>query len=310
MKSKEGPRAWMLYAMARCVLAVLRCFPVSWNLRTARLIANIWWVLIPRHRKRAIGHVRLALGDDVSESEVERIARDSLKQLAMFAIDFAFVPHLIDEYNWKRYVRLNNMDDALRVLLEEKGALLLSGHFGNWELAGYLLAMFGFDITAIMRPLDNPYLNRYVVGMRKRKGMELVDKKGATKHAQEIIQRGGALGFIADQNAGRKGQFVDFFGVPASTYKSIGLLAMMYDVPIIVGYAVRIGNKFEYEVGVERIIRPSEWKSRDKPLPWITQEYTRAIEASIRRAPEQYLWIHRRWKSRPRKETTPPPLPA
>ncbi len=310
MKSKEGPRAWMVYALARCVLGLLRCFPVSWNLCTARLFANLWWRLIPRHRERAIGHVRLALGKDLTDEKVEQIAKDSLKQLTMFAIDFAFVPHLINEYNWRNYVRLNNMSDALRLLLEEKGALLLTGHFGNWELAGYLLAMFGFDVTAIMRPLDNVYLNRYVVDMRKRKGLDLVDKKGATSHAEEILRRGGALGFIADQNAGRKGQFVEFFGVAASTYKSIGLLAMMHDVPIIVGYAKRIGNRLKYEVGVERIITPSEWKSQDKPLPWITQEYTKAIEAAIRRAPEQYLWIHRRWKSRPRKETNPPPLPA
>ncbi len=300
----------MVYALVRCVLVVLRCFPVNWNLRTARVFANIWWVLIPRHRDRAIGHVRLAFGDEYSDEEVERIAKSSLKQLAMFAIDFVTVPHLINEYNWRRYVHLNNMGDALRVLLEEKGAMLLTGHFGNWELAGYLLAMFGFDITAIMRPLDNAYLNQYVVKMRQQKGLELVDKKGATQFAEEILRRGGSLGFIADQNAGSKGQFVDFFDVPASAYKSIGLLAMIHDVPIIVGYATRVGNAFKFEVGVERIILPSEWKSQDKPLPWITQEYTRAIESAIRRAPDQYLWIHRRWKSRPRKETNPPALPA
>jgi len=310
MKSKDGPVAWLVYALARCVLASLRCFPVNWNLRTARLFADAWWYLIPRHRNRAIGHVRLAFGDGLSEKEIKRIARDSLRQLAMFAIDFAFVPVLINEYSWTRYVRLNNMGGAVRAMLDNKGALVLTGHFGNWELAGYLLAMFGFDVTAIMRPLDNVYLNKYVVGVRKKKGLELIDKKGAMRLSNTIVERGGALGFIADQNAGSRGLFVDFFGVAASTYKSIGLLAMTHDVPIIVGYAMRLGNRFQYEVGVERIIQPSEWKSKDQPLAWITQEYTRAIEASVRRAPEQYLWIHRRWKSRPRRETTPPPLPA
>ncbi|HNO76741.1 MAG TPA: lysophospholipid acyltransferase family protein [Phycisphaerae bacterium] len=310
MKSKDGTGSWLVYALVRCVLVVLRCFPVNWNLRTARAFANIWWFMIPRHRNRAIGHVRLAFGNKYSDKEVEQIAKSSLKQLAMFAIDFVTVPHLINEYNWKRYVHLNNMDSALRVLLEEKGAMLLTGHFGNWELAGYLLAMFGFDITAIMRPLDNVYLNQYVVKMRQKKGLELVDKKGATQFAEQVLRRGGSLGFIADQNAGSKGQFVDFFDVPASAYKSIGLLAMIHDVPIIVGYATRVGHAFKFEVGVERIIMPSEWKSQKKPLPWITQEYTRAIESAIRRAPDQYLWIHRRWKSRPRKEVNPPPLPA
>lgn len=302
MKRDTGFRAWCLYATVRVVIALLRLFPINWNLVTARVFARIWWRILPRHRERACAHIRLAFGDEFDEAEVRRMARRSLEQLAMFAVDFVFVPHLVTEWTWTRYVRLRNMRDALRVMLDGQGALLLTGHFGNWELAGYLLALFGFDIAAIMRPLDNAYLNRYVVANRARQGLSLIDKQGAMSSAEEIIRRGAALGFIADQNAGSKGLFVDFFGVKASTYKSIGLLALTANVPIIVGYAQRLGDKFAYEVGVERIIRPHEWADRDDPLRWVTQEYTAAIEAAIRRAPDQYLWIHRRWKSRPKGE--------
>ena len=303
MKGGGGLRAWLLYAMMRMVIAFLRCFPVNWNLGTARVFARLWWRMVPKHRRRACAHVRLALGGELTDEEVQRLAKRSLEQLAMFAVDFIFLPHLVTEWTWSRHVRLHNMPQALRVLLDGKGALLLTAHFGNWELAGYLLALFGFDIAAIMRPLDNHYLNRYVVHNRGKQGLALLDKKGATDSAEAIIRRGGALGFIADQNAGSKGLFVDFFGVKASTYKSIGLLAMSCNAPIIIGYAHRLGNRFRYEVGVERVIHPREWAERDDPLRWITQEYTSAIEASIRRAPEQYLWIHRRWKSRPKGET-------
>jgi len=114
------------------------------------------------------------------------------------------------------------------------------------------------------------------------------------------------LCFIADQNAGRKGEFVDFFGVKASTYKSIALLAMEHRVPIIAGYARRKSDRFEYELACNRIIEPEEWTDRPDPLHWLTQEYTAAIEAFVREAPEQYLWIHRRWKSRPRNERPTP----
>ena len=117
--------------------------------------------------------------------------------------------------------------------------------------------------------------------------------------------RGGAVGFIADQNAGHKGMFVDFFGQPASTYKSIGLLAMATESPIVVGYARRISRGLRYELGVERIIYPREWQDQQDPLRWITQEYTAAIERFVRRDPGQYLWIHRRWKSKPRNAETP-----
>jgi KDO2-lipid IV(A) lauroyltransferase len=118
----------------------------------------------------------------------------------------------------------------------------------------------------------------------------------------EVLEQHGAVGFIADQNAGSKGIFVDFFGRAASTYKSIGLLAMEYRVPVVVGYARRINDQFRFQVSVETIIYPEEWDSQDDPLRYITQRYTRAIEEFVRRDPGQYLWVHRRWKSRPKGE--------
>jgi KDO2-lipid IV(A) lauroyltransferase len=117
-----------------------------------------------------------------------------------------------------------------------------------------------------------------------------------------VLESGAGLCFIADQNAGSKGLFVDFFGRQASTYKSIGLLAIHHEVPIIVGCARRLSDRFDYEIVVNRVIHPSEWTGRDDELMWITQEYTRAIEEFIRVDPSQYLWVHRRWKTRPKDE--------
>jgi KDO2-lipid IV(A) lauroyltransferase len=153
-----------------------------------------------------------------------------------------------------------------------------------------------------MRPVDNPLINRYLVAARAAGGLTLLYKKGVSAVAGDVIDRGGGLCFIADQDAGRKGLFVDFFGRRASTYKSIGLLAMAKRVPVIVGYAVRVRRGFHYRIAVERIIRPEEWEEEADPLRWITQTFSSALEAAIRRAPEQYLWVHRRWKHRPKGE--------
>jgi KDO2-lipid IV(A) lauroyltransferase len=163
----------------------------------------------------------------------------------------------------------------------------------------------GFPIVAVMRPLDNEYINSYLMDVRAKRGLQLLYKKGVSRSADEILSNGGVLAFIADQNAGHKGLFVDFFGCKASTYKSIALLAIQHQVPIVVGYARRRGKRFEYEVGVNRVIEPAEWAGREDELYWITQEYTRAIEDFVREQPEQYLWIHRRWKSRPKSELAP-----
>lgn len=290
---------WLIYATLRVVGAVLQVFPINANLRTARWMGWAWYHLMRRHRDRARDHLRLAYGGTMSHREIDRVAMLSMQQMTMMAMESLFTPRLVSEWTWPRYIRLKGLDRAADVLLARRGAIMLTGHYGNWELLGFVLAALGFPLTAVMRPLDNPYLNEFLLGVRARRGLQLLYKKGATQSAGDILSSGGILGFIADQNAGHKGEFVSFFGRPASTYKSIALLAMQYNVPILVGYARRLSGDFDYEVGVNRIIHPHEWSGRPDDMHWITQEYTAAIEAFVREAPEQYLWIHRRWKSQP-----------
>lgn len=211
-------------------------------------------------------------------------------------------PRLIGIWSWARHAELDNLGPALRQLLAQRGAIMLTGHFGNYELLGYTLCRLGISLNAVMRPADNPLINRYLVASRQAGGLELLYKKGVSAVAEEVIDRGRALCFIADQDAGRKGLFVEFFGRKASTYKSIGLLAMLKRVPIIVGYAVRVRRGFHYRIAIERVIQPPEWENQAHPLEWITQTFSTALENAIRRWPEQYLWVHRRWKHRPKQE--------
>jgi KDO2-lipid IV(A) lauroyltransferase len=164
------------------------------------------------------------------------------------------------------------------------------------------MATLGFETVSVARPLDNPYVNEYVLGVRERQGQKIIDKKGATVEVTEMLSRGGVVGFLADQNAGHKGLFVDFFGRKASTYKSIGLLAMQYEVPVVIGCARRIDGRFRFNCVCQDIIYPADWKEQDDPLRYITQRYTKAIEDFVSADPGQYVWVHRRWKSRPKGE--------
>ncbi|MFQ5430012.1 MAG: lysophospholipid acyltransferase family protein [Phycisphaerae bacterium] len=336
MKTRGAWSDQLQYAAVRLVVLFLSMFPLETSLRAMRWLGAVWcdlpealpdsrvppriarlrfmrWAvrlsdagnrLLSRfreHRRRAERHIRLAF-PDLDDAAVSSMARASMQQLAMLAVEVLLTPRLITPWTWARHITLHRLDEAIRALLARKGCIMLTAHYGNWELLGYALATLGFDVVAVMRPLDNPYLNRYLLERRERSGLRLLYKKGASRSAAEVLESGGALCFIADQNAGRKGLFVDFFGRKASTYKSIGLLAMAHDVPIIVGCARRRSRRFEYEVCVNRIIRPEEWRDREDPLMWITQAYSRAMEDFIRVAPEQYLWIHRRWKTRPKEE--------
>lgn len=293
---------WLQYPALRLWVLVIGCFPIELNLRTARLLGRIWWAVRPRHRDRAMGNLRSALGDQYDERRLRRIARGSFEHFAqLYLVELTMTPRVITPWSWFRYVELGTLGPALRELFSDRGVILLTAHFGNFELLGATICRLGIPLTAVMRPLDDPRVNRYLVASREASGLALLYKKGVMAVAGHVIDGGGALCFIADQDAGRKGLFVDFFGRKASTYKSIGLLAMQKRVPIIVGYAARTRKGFHYRLDVQRIIQPEEWASQADPLFWITQTFSHALEAAVRRYPEQYLWVHRRWKHQPRE---------
>ncbi len=296
------------YAALRLWCLVIGCFPIEANRATARCMGRVWWWLLKRHRDRAMDNLRPALGRDYTNAQLRMIARASFEHFAqLYLVELALTPRLVNRWSWARYVELDGLGPALRELLSSRGVIMLTGHFGNYELLGFTIARLGLPLVAVMRPLDNPLINAYLERARRAGGLSLLYKKGVTQAATQVIAAGGTLCFIADQDAGRKGLFVDFFGRPASTYKSIGLLAMQFNVPIIVGSATRIGRAFRYRISVQRVIQPAEWADQPDPLRWITQTYSNALESAIRRAPAQYLWVHRRWKHQPRAGSRPHP---
>lgn len=296
------------YVALRLVSMLLHCFPVEANVRTAELIGTAMYLVDKKHRNRALHNLRRSF-PELSDEEHHRIAKRSQQELVILAVEVLFTTRLVHRDTWAKYVELENFREVVGLLVKrEQGLLLLTGHYGNWEILGYVLATLGFETTSIARPLDNPYVNEWLLGVRERQGQRIIAKKGATEEVVQVLDRHGAVGFIADQNAGSKGIFVDFFGRKASTYKSIGLLAMQYEVPVVIGYARRTGKPFRFRVGVQDIIYPDDWKAADvaDPLRYITQRYTKAIEDSVRKDPAQYLWVHRRWKTRPKGEAPDP----
>lgn len=299
--TRRAVRYVVEYVALRLWTVLIRCFPIEANLITARMFGRVWWLLMRRHRERAMENLRHAFGKTIPEPRLRLIARRSFEHFTqVYLVELLMTPRLVNEWSWSRYVELDDLGPALRELLTKRGAIMITAHFGNFELLGYTIARLGLPLTAVMRPLDNPLLNEYLESTRAGGGVTLLHKKGVADAADEILSDGRTLCFIADQDAGRKGVFADFFGRKASWYKSIGLLAMHRRVPIIAGSARRINRGFRYRISVDRIIQPAEWDDRPDPLLWITETFAAALEAGIRRAPEQYLWAHRRWKSRPK----------
>lgn len=300
-----------LYVALRVWSVLINIFPVRTNLETARLFGLIWWHLKRSHRERAMDNLRPALGDRHSEAELLDIAKRSFQHFTqLYLVELVMTPKLVNEWSWSRFVELGDLSVPLRQLLSREPTIMLTPHFGNYELLGYTIARLGLPLTAIMRPLDNALINENLEESRRAGGVTLLNKSGAMEEANSVIDRGDPLCFIADQDAGRKGIFAPFFNRQASWYKSIALLAIYKNVTIIVGGAIRTRQGFHYRIHVERIIRPHEWQDQSDPIQWITQTFAAALENLIRRAPEQYLWVHRRWKTRPKSELAGRSTPA
>jgi len=290
------------YAALRATAATLHLFGLRENLRTAATIGSIFARLGPRRMQRAVRHVRWAF-PDLSEARAQAIAEASVQHMfQLFLVDSLAGPQRLNEHGWGRHVEFGEVGRTMELLLEDRPAIFVTGHSGNWEFLGLALSLLGFRMSALARPLDNPFLDRWLLGMRRRRGLEVLVKWGATTEVQKVIESGGRVAFIADQNAGDDGVFVPYFGQMASAYKSVALLAMRYRLAIVVGIALRRGEAFDYALHTVDVIRPEDWDAQDDPVFYVTARYNHAMERAIMLDPSQYLWIHRRWRSRPRWE--------
>lgn len=291
------------YLALRVVCMTLQSYPVEYGLWLAGVLGDGLFAIDAKHRKRAMGNIRRAFPGK-SEKWIHDVARRSFRNEVFYlGIEFFFTTRKVRLTSFRKVLHFDEFGKTLDLMLRnDQGLVMLTGHYGNWEVLGYTLAALGFETTSVARPLDNPYVYDFVIGVRERMGQKIIAKKGMTDAVQEALENKEMCGFIADQDAGKKGLFVDFFGRKASTYKSIGLLAMHYRTPIVIGYARRVEGKYQFHVGTQDVILPEEWEREAEPLMYITQRYTRAIENMVRDDPGQYLWVHRRWKSRPKGE--------
>lgn len=306
---KSPPAQYAIYIAVRLVVAVAQALTIEQCYAFAGFLAAIMYRVDKRHRMVAHDNLRHAFGDLYDEAERDRIVRGVYLHFCCMLMEMLQIPRKFHLTNWRERIVLDGHAHALERLLRGDsgtGSIFLTGHFGNWEMAGYLFGVFGFPPHSVARALDNPHLDRFLRRFRERTGQKMIDKNGGYEQMLEVLRSGGVLSMLADQDAGERGCFVEFFGRPASTHKAIALLAIEYNAPIYVGFARRVGPGFRYEVGSQDVIVPADWADQADPVRYVTQRYTSALEAAIRLAPEQYLWLHRRWKHQPKVRARKP----
>ncbi len=290
---------WTVYILVRTLLCIVQALPLSWCYRIADFIAWLALRLDRRHTQVALDNLRAAFPGRFSDDELLTIVRQVYRHFAAIVVDIAFIVRKLHERNWRKHIRLEGHEPVVDLLLSDRPVILQSGHFGNWEIAGYVFGLFGFVPYSVARTLDNPYLERLLRSFRVRTGQRIIYKRGAYEKVEAVMRRGGTIALLNDQDAGARGLFVDFFGRPASTHKGPALLALQYSAPVVVGYAIREGDGLKYRMGTAAIIDPKQIHSDAQTIRYLTQRVAHALERTIRTAPEQYLWLHRRWKHQP-----------
>ena len=189
----------------------------------------------------------------------------------------------------------------LQVVLDTRPKVLVSGHFGNFELAGFVTGLFGVGTTTIARPLDNGFVHDYVNRFRSMGGQYMVPKNGSSSQIEELLQQGGALSLLADQYGGPKGCWVEFLGQLASCHKALALFTLSSGAPMMVCTNLRKGRPLQFELRVVGIADPSRENCPDS-VQDLTCWYNRCLEKEIRKCPSQYWWVHHRWKGVPPKK--------
>jgi KDO2-lipid IV(A) lauroyltransferase len=184
----------------------------------------------------------------------------------------------------------------VRRLLDRRPVVIISGHLGNFEMGGYLLGLHGFPTHTIARKLDNDYLDRWINEFREATGQYILPKHGSSQQIEELLKSGGTLVLLGDQHAGEAACWVDFFGRPASTHKAVALFTLSGNAPTSTGCVYRKGAPMHFEMRVADLVDPADADFKLGSIPLLTQWYTRCLEDLIRVAPNQYWWLHRRWR--------------
>lgn len=289
-------------AAVRMVFAALRLFPLRMSMAIGRGIGRAVSRMVPRLRKTAERNLEIAMPELTEDRRREIIAGTygSLgRQLGFVAHFPMFKPE--DIRDLVEVVGKNeNFDPAFE---EGRGVLFFTGHFGSWEVFSLLPAAFGYEMNILVRRIDNPLVEGLIDSLRTRFGTVTLGKRQSGRRLYRILEKGGLLGILADLNAQhRDGVFVDFFGVPASTTKSMAKIALKTRTVVLPAFAVWEKDKRRYVVYLEPPIDYEVTDDREKDIQELTRKITEAVERFVRKYPEQWLWIHKRWNTRPKGE--------
>lgn len=299
--SRPRWRHWLEYFIVAGLLKLLGWMPHSFARRGCAILATLSYLLWPRLRRVGLFNLRLAF-PDWAERERRRVIHGLFRNFGRMLADFAHFPRW-NRSNIERLIIYDGFENFARAEEQGKGVMFLTAHFGNWELGSFAHGVYGHPCNFIVRELDNPLIDRLINRYRCLSGGKAIEKKDFARQVLRAFGHGEAVGILMDQNMlAAEGVFVDFFGLPACTTVGPARVARKTGVPIVLGLVIWDAGLKKYRLRFDYV----DWIRRDDAEEEIvanTANFTSLIEQYVRKYPDQWLWVHKRWKTRPAGES-------
>lgn len=294
-------RRWLEYAAAWVAVKTLGLLPRPFARALGAAIALAAYQLRPPLRRAAITNLRIAF-PEWSDAQRRKTIRSLVRHMGWMAAEFAHFPRYTRE-NIERIVILDGFENFDAARRRGKGVLFLTGHTGAWELAPFAQALYGNPLHFLVRPLDNERVHRLVSHYRCLSGNRPIDKNNSARAMLKILKEGGTVGILIDHNTSRdEGVFVDFFGVPACTTTGLARVALHTDAAVVPGFLHWDAALRKYRLRLHPAIELVRTGDQEADIRANTARFTQAIEQFAREYPDQWLWVHKRWKTRPEGE--------
>lgn len=311
MAKKSTAQIWLEYVPVRVLFAVLGALPGRTAIAIGVAIGRVGYRFAGGLRRVAHRNLEIAFPEK-SKAEHERIARGSFESLGRLLGELTQFPRAtpeklrgLIEFQFESEESRDSPDAVAiqETLAKRRGMLLLGPHLGNWEMGVFAYSAFERNLTYLARPLDNPLIEEFTVRLRSRFGNQAIDKNNSVLKAMSVLREGGILGVLPDVNVlPRDGVFVPFFGTLACTTSGVAMMAMRTNAIIVPMCCVWDEEGGKYNVMFGKLIEPPHTGDRHRDVYEITAAFTAEMEKFIRAYPEQWLWIHKRWKVRPAGE--------
>ena len=292
-------RHWAEYLTLRVLMSLILAVRIETCQKLCRWLA--WLVCdVIRLRHHLTDENLVHAFPEATAAERRRLERAMWEHLLLMACEIAHAPRKIHETNWRKFIAVHQKRELMRAFLEPRPKVVVTAHFGNFEIGGYITGFWGFPTFTVARPLDNPLLDRLVNRFRESMGQVIIPSHGSAELADSLLTTGGTLVLVGDQHAGAKGVWIDFFGRAASCHKALALFSLLNKAPMLVTYVKRLGQPMRFEIGMTDYYDPAQPGETDLGgVTELTQWYNDVLEDEIRKSPEQYWWLHKRWRDPP-----------